>query len=97
VNRDEERMLRDIERSLEHEDPAFARNIRDIGDIGGLERWSNGIVVFGAVVAIAGFVLGSGWGGIGLLILVIGLVLRLAAPVFGPPPPRGDDEPHTRG
>ncbi|GGN29735.1 hypothetical protein GCM10011609_86970 [Lentzea pudingi] len=99
MDRDEERTLREIERSLERDDPEFARRIRTTGNAGArrLARFAIRIALAGAVIAVVGLWLGSALGGVGVLAAVVGVALRLAAPVFTQPEPLpGDDEGDTR-
>lgn len=85
LNRDEERRLREIERSLKREDPEFAQRIIRFGNHG-LAVWANGAVAVGLLS-------GSAVSGLGVLLAVVGLVLRLAAVALDGLPP-ADDEGH---
>lgn len=100
LNRREKRRLHEIERSLERDDPEFAQRIRsaDMPDRPALARWATRAALGGAVLAVIGLALNSPLGGLGVLVAVIGLALRLAVPAFTTPSPsrpspsRDDDD-----
>lgn len=79
LNRDEERRLREIESSLTHEDPRFAKRISASAswDGGVVVTHATAIAVLGCALALLGLLLGSAFGMLGVLLAVIGFSLRL--------------------
>lgn len=84
INHDEERRLREIERSLERDDPAFAARIRTIqtAKTSPLVRCATRLTIVGLVVTIIGFLTSPTLAATGVLLAVTGLALHLAVSAF---------------
>lgn len=82
LNRDEERRFREIESSLTHEDPRFAKRISASASWGGsaVVPHATAIAVLGCALALFGLLLGSAFGLLGVLLAVVGFSLRFTPP-----------------